>query len=209
MVVWLRLCPSLLLRRYLVVAQQTPAAVQHTEELLAIAFHVLAAHGAGERGHVGPGGRAFVFRVAQEHAELGDRGRELGVRAGLVNALSVVVDARGYFLARWGAGILVTDLQRGDGAAGAQRLDFVERRHGVAGAELAGVLGVVGEVLVVQRAVLVADLAIRRHGRGIERELYLDIVGDGDERTGQLTLEDFLRLVDGVEIEVVPVALVG
>ena len=79
----------------------------------------------------------------------------------------------------------------------------------MAGAELAGVLRVVVEVFVRERAVLVADLPVRRHERRIELELHLHVFRDRDQRAGQLAHEDFLRFLQIVEIRVVAVAVIG
>ena len=150
-------------------------------------------------------------RVAQQHPHLRDRGGELRVGRRLVRALPLVDDRRRQLLACGRAGILVAEAQRGDlAAAGAGvRHDLVQRRDRLAGADLAGVLAVVGEVRVGHGAVLVAELAVRLHRGGIELELHLHVVGDGHERRRQLAPEHLLRLLERVEVVVVAVPLAG
>ena len=58
--------------------------------------------------------------------------------------------------------------------------------------DLAGVLGVVVEVLLVQEAVLVADQAVGRDLRGVELDLDLDVLGDRHQRRAHL-LDQTLR----------------
>jgi hypothetical protein len=79
---------------------------------------------------------------------------------------------------------------RGDVARGD---DLVERGHAVTGADLACVLAVVGEVLVGEDPVLVADEAERLDGVGVERDLDLHVLGDGVQGARRLLDQDLLR----------------
>src|SRR5205085_2574686 len=128
-------------------------------------------------------GLALVARVAQEHPELGDRRGELEVLRGVAVARPAVHDADAQELARLRARLLVAELD-GQQLAGVRALsrplrllvlervnawvlnrlpggdDLVERRDGVARADLARVLAVVVEVAFGEQAVLVADEAV-------------------------------------------------
>ena len=79
----------------------------------------------------------------------------------------------------------------------------------MAGADVAGVLRVVGEVLVAQQAVLVADQAIGPHARGIELHLELHVLRDRDQRAAHLLHEHLARLEQVVDVGVVAVPVVG
>ena len=87
--------------------------------------------------------------------------------------------------------------------------DFVERGHRVAGPDLAGVLGVVVEILLVEHAVFVAEQAVAFDVLRVELDLDLHVLGDGDQRAGEPFDQQLLGLVDGVDVAVVAVALVG
>ena len=67
-----------------------------------------------------------------------------------------------------------------------QRDDLVECRHVMAGADLAGILGVVFEVLVGHDPVLVADQAELGHTCRVEVDLDFDVLGDGDQGRAHL-----------------------
>ena len=140
--------------------------------------------GAGEVEHHGPRRLARMGRVAEQHAEARHRRGEPRVRGRLPRAsatgttLSGRVSPSGCLKrsltvsSSWLAvpppaschrGWLV--LQRvdaGQAMSDAGGHDLVERGHGVAGADLAGVLRVVVEVLGARAAVLVADQAVAR-----------------------------------------------
>ena len=94
-------------------------------------------------------------------------------------------------------------------AARSQQRDFVQRGDGVAGTDVAGVDGVVVEVLALKHAVLVADQAVfGDHGR-VELELDLDVPGDREQGRGEFVDQHLARFVQGVDIGVVAVAGVG
>lgn len=82
------------------------------------------------------------------------------------------------------------------GTVGAPHL--VERRHGVARTDLAGVDGVVEEVLVGQGAVLVAQQPPAPYRTSPE----LGLPRDDGERPGEVVTRQALRLVRGVDVAV-------
>ena len=79
----------------------------------------------------------------------------------------------------------------------------------MARAHLASVHGVVAELVVTQRPVLVAQQAVAAHHLGIEINLDLGIPGYRLQRTGEVFDEDPLRLVQGIDIIVTAIAVVG
>ena len=79
----------------------------------------------------------------------------------------------------------------------------------VARADLAGVLGVVVEVLVGHDPVFVADQPVRADLGRVELDLDLDVLGDGDQRRAHLLDQHLVGLARRVDVGVVAVALVG
>ena len=78
----------------------------------------------------------------------------------------------------------------------------------MAGANLSGILAIVVEVLVLEDPVLVANQPIGADGVRIELNLDLHVLGDGHERRARFLHEHAMRLVDRIEVGVVPIALV-
>src|SRR5690606_39243722 len=68
----------------------------------------------------------------------------------------------------------------GNLAGAADRGDLVQGRHRGPRADLAGVDAVVGEILLVQHAGLIADQAVFTDAGRVELDLDLDVVGDGE-----------------------------
>ena len=87
--------------------------------------------------------------------------------------------------------------------------DGVQDRDLVAGPDGAGVDGVVGEVAVRHRPVLVAELAVRGDRLGVELDLRLGVEGDRLEGPGQVLGEQPAGLVLAVDVGVEAVAVVG
>ena len=79
----------------------------------------------------------------------------------------------------------------------------------MAGADFAGVLLVVVEVLGPQHAVLVAEEPVAGHLARVELDLDLHVLGDGDERAGHLLDEHVAGFGAVVDVVVVAVAVVG
>jgi hypothetical protein len=86
---------------------------------------------------------------------------------------------------------------------------FVEGGDDVARAEFAGILAVVVEILLGEQAVFVADEPVGVEMGGIEFDLELDVLGDGEEGAGGLFDEALAGLGEGVDVGIVAVALVG
>ena len=97
----------------------------------------------------------------------------------------------------------------GQPAAAAGGHDLVERGDLVAGADLAGVDRVVVEILLAQRPVLIADQPVFADIGRVELDLDLDVLGDGEQRRGELLDEHLLRLARAVDVGVVAVPVVG
>lgn len=79
----------------------------------------------------------------------------------------------------------------------------------MAGADIAGVLGVVGKIFVTQQPVLVANQPVRAHARGIEFNLNLYVLRDGEQRTSQLVDQHLPRLQRAIDVGVVAVPVLG
>src|SRR5919198_1789130 len=202
------------------------------DELRAVAAQVFARGGARELERAVVRGLALVARVAQEHPELGDRRGELEVRRGVAIARTTIHDADAQELARACVRLLVAELDRHQlaraGAPGRlrrllvlERVDagvldllaggdyLVERRDGVARADLARVLAVVVEIAVGEQAVLVADEPVAGHQPRVELDLYLHVLRDRQERRAGLLAQSLARLRLGVDVGVITVPLVG
>ncbi len=89
------------------------------------------------------------------------------------------------------------------------QLDLVQRRHAVPGADLAGVHRVVAEILVGDGPVLKAHQPVAGHHIWIKVHLYLGVHGDGLQRARQAVHKEPLRLGQGVDVGIEPVAIVG
>ena len=74
---------------------------------------------------------------------------------------------------------------------------------------VAGIHRVVGEILLAQRAVLVADQPVLADLRGVELHLHLHVPGDGDQRGGQFVGQHLFRLHRAVDIGVIAVTDIG
>src|SRR5712692_4559465 len=193
------------LRRF---ARQRPRGLDHPEKFVAVAFQVRSTHRARQREHIGVGGASFVLRLSEQHAELRHRRCKLQIGGRLIDAAPFVDNARSDQLTGIGMRIFVAQAQLRDLAATGGG-DFVKRGDRMPRPELAGVFGVVCEVFVGQRAVLVSDLAIGRHDPRIEFQLYLHVLRDRDQRSLELVDEDLLGLVDVVEIVIITVTFIG
>ncbi len=79
----------------------------------------------------------------------------------------------------------------------------------MAGADFAGVFLVVVEVLRCEHAILVTKQAVAGHGRRIELDLNLHVLGDRHQRAGHLLDEHLLGFLKRVDVSVVAVPLVG
>ena len=79
----------------------------------------------------------------------------------------------------------------------------------MAGAEVAAVARVVGELLVPQATVRVADQPVTLHLRGVELDLQLHVVGDREQRGAHLLDQHAPRLEQAVDVRVVPVAVIS
>ena len=86
---------------------------------------------------------------------------------------------------------------------------LVERGDLVACPDIASIDAVVGEILFAQHAVLVADQAVLADRGGIELDLDLHVLGDGEERGAHLVAQHLLRFQRGVDIGVIAVTVVG
>ncbi len=124
-----------------------------------------------------------------------------GGRGGVSSGRGLVAQG-GFLVAGAVAGIAFVQRHAG-------RDDLVERGDAVAGADLAGVLGVVVEVARGEHAVLVADQAVGGNLGRVELDLDLDVLGDGHQGPAELGHQHLLRLGQGVDVGVVAVALVG
>ena len=87
--------------------------------------------------------------------------------------------------------------------------DLIEGRHTVAGADLAGVLRVVFEILRRHDPVFVAEEPVGGDLGGIELHLDLHILGDRHRAPGELLDEHLPRLPRPVDVGIDPVAVVG
>ena len=90
-----------------------------------------------------------------------------------------------------------------------RRHHFVQRRHRVSGAQLAGVLRVVGKVLGVQQAVLVADESVSGGPLRVELDLQLHVLGQREKGAAHLLDQHLPRLQEVVDVVEVAVAVVG
>ena len=79
----------------------------------------------------------------------------------------------------------------------------------MSGAEFAGILGVVVEVLVGEQPVLVSDQAVPGGPRRVELDLKLHVLGQGHEGSAHLLDQDLARLEQAVDIVEVAVSAVG
>ena len=93
--------------------------------------------------------------------------------------------------------------------AAAHRGELVQRGHLVPGADVAGIDLVVGEILVAQHPVLVADQAVLCDLRGVELHLDLHVAGDGQQGRLHLLDQHLARFLQAVDVGVVAVADVG
>ncbi|EAU64769.1 hypothetical protein STIAU_0428 [Stigmatella aurantiaca DW4/3-1] len=112
-----------------------------------------------------------------------------------------------------GGRILVPDAQRGEGG-GAMRLalaelHLVEGGDRVSRADVARIHPVIGEVLLVQQAVLEADEPVAGNPGGIELHLHLHVPGDELEGARELLDEDAPRLGQCVHVGVLPIPDMG
>src|SRR5262249_2817998 len=155
--------------------------LHQAQELAAVAKGVVAAGGGGDALYVGQGHGPDVRVLAQQLAEGRDRSGEAGVgrrrvEAGAGAGLDRLLDQAALGRTRQ----LVADLQPGErvrislrgrrlllemqviyqARLAAGRRDLVERGHGMAAADFAGVDLVVVEVLTVEQPRLVADEAV-------------------------------------------------
>ena len=109
-----------------------------------------------------------------------------------------------------GGHLPVAIAQRGQAVgAAAHRRDLVQRGDLVARADVAGIDLVVGEILVGQHAVLVADQAILGHDRGIELHLDLHVAGDGQQGGLHLVHQHLAAFLQRVDVGMVAVAHIG
>ena len=92
-------------------------------------------------------------------------------------------------------------------AAVAGRDDLVERGHGVAGTDLAGVLAIIIEITGRQLAFFVADQPITVDLGRVELDLELDVLGDGDDRAAGLVDKNLAGFLDVVQVGVVSIAV--
>ena len=79
----------------------------------------------------------------------------------------------------------------------------------MAGSELSGVDVVVAEIAVAHPAVLESDQSVPVHDVLVELDLDLRVLGDRQQRRDELVLEEPFGFVDGVDVGVEPVSLVG
>ena len=77
------------------------------------------------------------------------------------------------------------------------------------GSYLAAIFFIVAELIVGDVPVLVSEEPVASHDFGIEIHLYLCVLCDDLERTGQVLHEDPFRLSDGVDVCVMSVSLVS
>ena len=84
--------------------------------------------------------------------------------------------------------------------------DFVERGHGVAGADFAGIFFVVVKIFGGEHAVFVADQPIAGDLGRVELDLDLHILGNRDERAGHFLDEHLAGFGEAVDIVLVAVA---
>src|SRR5215831_6529621 len=96
------------------------------------------------------------------------------------------------------AGFSIAQILEQSGSS--NRRDFVNRRDRVAGPNHARVDFVVGKILTVEHSRLVADETIFGHARGIEFDLDLYILGNREERCGDLVYEHLACFVQGVNV---------
>ena len=100
------------------------------------------------------------------------------------------------------AGAVLPVAQRAEALrSGAGGRYFVERRYGMARADLAGIDLVVREVLAAQGAGFVADEPIFAHRRRVELDLDLDVAGDGEQRGGGFLDQRLAGLGQAVDID--------
>ena len=98
---------------------------------------------------------------------------------------------------------------RGRGQVFAGGDDLVERGDGVAGADLAGVLLVVVEILLREQPLFVADEPVAGDLRGVELDLDFHVLGDGHDGAAELLDEHLFRLQQRVEVGGVAVPFAG
>jgi len=78
----------------------------------------------------------------------------------------------------------------------------------VSGSNFSGILGVVVEVVGGHHAILVTDEPIRAHLGQVELDLDFYVLGDREQRAGQLLDENFAGFALAVDVPVMPVAFV-
>ncbi len=118
------------------------------------------------------------------------------------------LDVRQFAVApRHGCGQLVAQRIDQPGLAGQRQL--IQRRHGVARADIAGIDLVVVEVLARQHAVLVADQAILLHRCRIEFHLDLHVARDGGQGRADLADQHLVAFHQVVDIRIGAVAGIG
>ena len=143
------------------------------------------------------GGGVGGFVAEFDSEEFGGGGGRFGGGTG--------VDATGYR----GWGLVFEGIDGGGGWGETDGDDFVEGGDAVAGADFAGVFGVVVEVFLGEETVFVADEAVAGDLGGVEFDLDFDVFGDGDEGAGHLFDQEFAGLAEAVDVAVVAVAFVG
>ena len=99
--------------------------------------------------------------------------------------------------------------QRVDAALAADQREFVERGDGMTSADIAGVNLVVVEILAVELAVLVADLAVfPDHGR-VELDLHFHVAGNSGQRRGHFVDQHLVPFHQIVDVGIRAVANIG
>jgi len=210
-------------------AGQEFAGFQQPDELGAVAVLVLALGLAGQVEQQGIARLPLVLGLFQQHAESRHRGGKAEVLAGPGQlpcaggqavalfqraALSqrLVADLDGQHLAR--CVVLRLDLlvfqvvHRRDGCrAGGNQL--VEGGDPLSGAHLAGVFGIVLEILIGQHAVFIAEQAKGADLGRIELHLDLDVVGLGKEVAAAFLDQHLFRLQQRIDIGIVAIAGIG